>query len=123
MCYSMNRNKHSKLTNINMNKQIILSVALVVLVLVAVVSASGYGGGYGMGYGQNYDRKVGFKTTIYHPYGAVSNRFDHRTYPAYSAGYAAPSYGGDHYAPAPNIQTGLDYIIGDIPKKSYQDGY
>lgn len=75
----------------------ILSVAVVALVgLVALVSANGYGygaqAGYGHSapsYGQNYERKTGFKTVIYHPYGGVSNRFDYRTFPAYGGGYGS----------------------------------
>lgn len=75
------------------------AIALFALVaLVALVSASGYGsqGGYGghsgyqmqqPSYGQNYERKTGFKTLIYHPYGGVSNRFDYRTFPAYGGSY------------------------------------
>lgn len=76
-----------------MNKFAAVSLfALVALVaIVSVVSASGYGGGYQMpSYGQNYERKTGFKTVIYHPYGGVSNRFDYRTFPAYSGN----GYGG-----------------------------
>lgn len=84
-----------------MNKLIIASIASL-LCLVVLVQASGYGmsgyghqqqQGYGMSgyqqpsYGQNYERKTGFKTVIYHPYGGVSNRFDYRTYPAY--GYSS----------------------------------
>lgn len=83
-----------------MNKFIVASIALVaavVCVFVSVASASGYGApsGYGQqpmyggqqSYGQNYERKTGFKTTIYHPYGGVSNRFDYRTFPAYGNSY------------------------------------
>lgn len=94
-----------------MNKFIAITIAVLVAV-VAVVSASGYGqGGYGgsyqaPSYGNNYDRKTGFKTTIYHPYGGVSNRFDYRTYPA-------SSYGSSYGSAAPYIKTGLEYTIGD----------
>lgn len=81
-----------------MNSKIFSIAALAIFALATVacvVSASGYGGysapSYGQQsyapahqeYGQNYDRKVGFKTVIYHPYKAVSSRFDHRFYPAY----------------------------------------
>lgn len=70
-------------------------VALVALVAFAQASGYGYGqqamgGGYqaAPSYGQNYERKTGFKTVIYHPYGGTSNRFDYRTFPAYSgSGY------------------------------------
>lgn len=48
------------------------------------------------------------KQVIYHPYGGVSNRFDYRTFPAYSgSGYGYNSH------PAPYIKTGLEYTIGD----------
>lgn len=85
-----------------MNKFAAVSL-LVLVAIVACVAASGYGqggyggqasygqGGYSMpSYGQNYERKTGFKTVIYHPYGGVSNRFDYRTFPAYGGN----SYGG-----------------------------
>lgn len=80
----------------------LIAVTIAALVgLVALVSASGYGygnaAGYGQNsgysapqqsYGQNYERKTGFKTVIYHPYGGTSNRFDYRTFPAYAgSGY------------------------------------
>lgn len=79
-------------------KLVAITIAALVA-LVAVAQASGYGGagqmsGYGghaapqQSYGQNYERKTGFKTVIYHPYGGTSNRFDYRTFPAYSgSGY------------------------------------
>ena len=84
-----------------MNKFAAITLAALVglIVVVSVAQASGYGGGYGgmqggygggysaPSYGQNYERKTGFKTVIYHPYGGVSNRFDYRTFPAYSGGY------------------------------------
>lgn len=79
-----------------MNKFVAITIVAVVA-LFALVAASGYGSGYGSGgygggysapsYGQNYERKTGFKTVIYHPYGGVSNRFDYRTFPAYGGGY------------------------------------
>lgn len=76
-----------------MNKFVAVSLFALVA-LVAIVSASGYGNGYQMpSYGQNYERKTGFKTVIYHPYGGVSNRFDYRTFPAYSGNSYGGSYG------------------------------
>lgn len=66
-------------------------VALVALVALAQASGYGMGGGYSgpqQHYGgQNYERKTGFKTVIYHPYGGTSNRFDYRTFPAYGGSY------------------------------------
>ena len=69
-----------------MNTKVFVSALIAVVAVAAIVEASGYGyqaPSYQQDYGQNYDRKVGFKTIIYHPYKAVSSRFDHRFYPAY----------------------------------------